>query len=52
MFYFQLVKHEREVGEMLVKDEGFKSISHSLDVKLILYSITGMSVHMFQVGCT
>lgn len=31
--FFQLVKHEKEAGEMLVKDEGFTSIFHSLDVK-------------------
>lgn len=33
LFYFQLVKHEREAGEMLVKDADFTSISHSLNVK-------------------
>lgn len=51
IFIFNLL-NIKEVGEMLVKGEGFTSISHSLDVKLILYSLTGMSLHMFQDGCT
>lgn len=32
-FFPQFVKHEREAGETQVRDEGFTSISHSLNVK-------------------